>query len=88
MAPSELLLTRNCCPNDAGVTLGCCPGGGSVIPSPAVAAVPKDSKRLCQNNPACQELNLLGMCCPNPAGASLGSAPRSKLNGFCALRLL
>lgn len=37
---------RNCCPNDAGISLGCCPGGGTSIPSPAAAAVPKDSMRL------------------------------------------
>lgn len=69
---AKLKLAGNCCPNDAGISLGCCPGGATAVPSPAVASVPKDSKRLCQNNPACQELNLKGMCCPNPAGSSLG----------------
>eukprot|EP00434_Breviolum_minutum_P025968 symbB.v1.2.022957.t1/scaffold2070.1/size90664/5 len=69
---AKLKLVGNCCPNDAGISLGCCPGGGTSIPSPAAAAVPKDSMRLCQNNPACKELSLEGLCCPNPAGASLG----------------
>eukprot|EP00490_Sorites_sp_Unknown_P028741 CAMPEP_0114652644 /NCGR_PEP_ID=MMETSP0191-20121206/9157_1 /TAXON_ID=126664 /ORGANISM="Sorites sp." /LENGTH=122 /DNA_ID=CAMNT_0001867279 /DNA_START=49 /DNA_END=414 /DNA_ORIENTATION=- len=55
---AKLKLNGNCCPNDAGISLGCCPGGGTSIPSPAVASVPKDSKRLCENNPACQELGL------------------------------
>jgi len=64
-------LEGNCCPNDAGNSLGCCPGGGTpaTVPVPDVAA---DSKALCSNNALCKESALEGLCCPNPANVSLG----------------
>lgn len=75
LAPNcaALKLEGNCCPNDAGNSLGCCPGGGASAPAQAAAIdVPSDSKQRCENNAGCAESKLEGLCCPNPGNITLG----------------
>mmetsp|Transcript_137034 Transcript_137034/g.324655 ORF Transcript_137034/g.324655 Transcript_137034/m.324655 type:complete len:402 (+) Transcript_137034:66-1271(+) len=69
---AKLKLQGNCCPNDAGISLGCCPGGGTSLPAAPVLGVSPDSPRMCENNGLCKENGLKGLCCPNPAGQNLG----------------
>jgi len=71
---AALNLEGNCCPNDAGNSLGCCPGGGTAAKKedPALANVAADSIQRCENNAACKENQLEGLCCPNPGGVNLG----------------